>query len=42
MLLTRVAVPAGIKGEIAGAAGKMGVASPVSVASREVPREDLT
>ena len=37
---TRVAVLAGMK--IAGVAGKMGVASPISVASQEVSREDLT
>lgn len=42
MLLTQVAVLAGIKGEVAGVAGKVGVASPISGASWEVPREDLT
>lgn len=42
MLLTRAVVLAGVKREIAGAAGKIGVASPISVASWEVPRKDLT
>jgi len=41
MLLTRLVVLAGIKGEIAGVAGNMGVASPISLASREVLRKDL-
>lgn len=37
MPLTWGAVLAGIEGEIAGAVGGMGVASPISVASWEVP-----